>query len=272
MRAEPLLLRQRTKSCVSRFVPASSRCGRPNNKGFTLVELLSVVGIMAILIGITVPSIPGLKGSKDTTKAASDIAGILEYARTQAMAGNTYTWVGFFEEDPTVTATTPQTKGKGQLVIAVVSSSDGTNLSTELANSKLPGSSTPTTGSLTQISKILRIPNIHVDTSISTLGTIPFPTTTAAITPYEVDPTAANQSGTTFDFPFTGAAQYNFSQIIQFNPQGDASEIYSSPTQAIDIGLRPARGDEPLTNGNGSKNVVVIRIEGIGGKVTIYRP
>ena len=104
------------------------------------------------------------------------------------MANDTYTWVGFFEEDPTVAATSPQTSGQGQLVVALITSKDGTNLKTQVSGGKLPAAV------LTQITKLLKIPNVHVATLAAT-ATVARPTAT-----YTVDPTAA--SGTaSFDFP-----------------------------------------------------------------------
>ena len=67
--------------------------------GFTLIELLVVVGIIALLLVLIAPAFTYIKGGTDVTSAAYTIKGVLDTARTYAKANNTYTWVGFFEED-----------------------------------------------------------------------------------------------------------------------------------------------------------------------------
>ena len=64
--------------------------------GFTLIELLVVIGIMVLLMALLTPAFTTLKGAGDVTSAAYTIKGVLEQARTYAIANNTYTWVGFY--------------------------------------------------------------------------------------------------------------------------------------------------------------------------------
>ena len=67
--------------------------------GFTLLELLIVVGIIAPLMVLIAPAFTTIKGGTDVTSAAYTIKGVLDTARTYAKANNTYTWVGFYEEN-----------------------------------------------------------------------------------------------------------------------------------------------------------------------------
>src|SRR6476646_8838660 len=76
-------------------------------RGFTLLELLIVVGIIGILLVLIAPAFTTIKGGTDVTSAAYTIKGALESARTYAKANNTYTWVGFFEEDAAQSSTNP---------------------------------------------------------------------------------------------------------------------------------------------------------------------
>ena len=64
--------------------------------GFTLLELLIVVGIIATLLVLMAPAFTYIKGGTDVTSAAYTIKGVLDTARTYAKANNTYTWVGFY--------------------------------------------------------------------------------------------------------------------------------------------------------------------------------
>ena len=76
-------------------------------RGFTLLELLIVVGIIGLLLVLIAPAFTTIKGGTDVTSAAYTIQGVLDTARTYAKANNTYTWVGFLRRivaEPTTTA------------------------------------------------------------------------------------------------------------------------------------------------------------------------
>src|SRR5438093_9407175 len=96
--------------------------------GFTLLELLIVIGIIGLLLVLIAPAFTTIKGGTDVTSAAYTIKGALDTARTYAKANNTYTWVGFFEEDASLSSTTPATAGPGRVVISIVASKDGSNV------------------------------------------------------------------------------------------------------------------------------------------------
>ncbi len=57
---------------------------------FTLVEMLVVLGIIAILSAIAVPLIPALMRSNTLDSNVQTLTGILEQARETAISGNTY--------------------------------------------------------------------------------------------------------------------------------------------------------------------------------------
>src|SRR2546423_6493352 len=90
--------------------------------------MLVVIAIILILMVLLAPAFTSLKPAGDVTSAAYTIKGVLEQARTYAMANNTYTWVGFFEEDGSISPTNPPTPGNGRLVISIVGSIDGTSI------------------------------------------------------------------------------------------------------------------------------------------------
>src|SRR5438874_12944042 len=108
----------------------SGIAAQPLRAGFTLLELLIVVGIIALLLVLIAPAFTTLKGGSDVTSAAYTIKGVLETARTYAKANNTYTWVGFFEED--VSSITPGPVGIGRVVMSIVASKNGTNVGSDL--------------------------------------------------------------------------------------------------------------------------------------------
>jgi Tfp pilus assembly protein FimT len=229
---------------------------------FTLVELLVVVGVMAIMTALVVPAFTAMQGSANVTKTAYDVEGALELARTYAMANNTYSWVGFFEEDPTQSS---GVAGTGRVVISTVASKDGTEIYANTGNLSMPSAG------LLQVAALVKLANAHLDTLASTAISRPV----ISSTEYQVGSPAFGESDsgtpnlTTYNYPITGTAQYTFAKIIQFSPQGDATKIVDSPTQLMEIGLRPAHGNVVDA---GSKNLVALQITGIGGLVQIYRP
>src|SRR5437899_7607647 len=96
--------------------------------GFTLIELLVVIGVVILLTVLLTPAFTNLKRAGDVTSAAYTIKGVLEQARTYAMANHTYTWVGFYEEDASQPSTNPPTPGVGRLIVSIVASKDGTTV------------------------------------------------------------------------------------------------------------------------------------------------
>src|SRR5438034_2985558 len=113
--------------CSSFELQASTRRSRgvvQRKRAFTLLEMLIVMGIIALLMVLVAPAFTNLKSAGGVTSAAYTIKGVLDQARTYAKANDTYTWVGFFEEN--VASTTPGSAGFGRIVMSVVASTDGT--------------------------------------------------------------------------------------------------------------------------------------------------
>src|SRR5213078_2642527 len=119
----PLTLQRRSTFTL----PGQRQCA----SAFTLLELLIVIGIIALLMILIVPGFTTIKGAGDFTNAVYGIQGTLESARTYAKANHTYVFVGFAEVDSSVDrSVSPQvTTGPapyGRVAVAVVASKDGT--------------------------------------------------------------------------------------------------------------------------------------------------
>jgi type II secretory pathway pseudopilin PulG len=259
---------------------------------FTLVELLVVIGIILTLTPLLAPAFTSLKPAGDVTGAAYMIKGVLEQARTYAMSNNTYTWVGFYEEDGSIASTTPPTPGNGRLIMSIVGSVDGTNIYGT-------GTGTIDPTKLIPIGKLVRIDNLHLPLFAIGSGTgETFDTRPALLFELtggynysrfgELNATIPNTAPYTtpynFQYPVGNPAptlQYTFKKILQFNPRGETRVNGNSYDlrRVVEIGLLQTRENTvPVpVNGGGTStatyagNVVALQISGLGGTVRIYR-
>jgi prepilin-type N-terminal cleavage/methylation domain-containing protein len=289
---------------VRRIRPSTSRLSPPTartlqvaalkqrqfetNRGFTLLELLIVVGIIAMLMMLIAPAFTTIKSGTDVTSAAYSIKGVLDTARTYAKANNTYTWVGFFEEDVSRPSTNPPRAGVGRLVMSIVASNNGTNV-----YGGANGPIDPT--KLTQLGKLVKIENVHVPLFALGTGTgdtfdarpSPSPGSDANNSRFgELNGSSPNTAPLTsprsFQYPVGNgppAAQYTFSRLLEFNPRGESRVIGDSVIRrVVEIGLIQTHGTAtPAPTGTGtggsifSGNVVAVQINGFAGDVRIYR-
>ena len=237
---------------LSRRVPRSLQ--RERASAFTLLELLIVVGIIALLLVLIAPAFTTIKGGTDVTNAAYTIKSALDTARAYAKANNTYTWVGFAGSiGATIT---------GQVQVAIVASKDGTDLGTSN-----PGTS-DITANVTPVGKLVRIDNIDIgNTGAPTSDGTEFESRPAVDDAYRV-----SSSGDTH-YPFT-TQQVTFNRWIRFSPRGEAV-VKGGDTQIAhyaEVGVLPTHGTTlAATTNPASGNLVAIQIGGFGGNVRIYR-
>src|SRR5438067_10305766 len=268
-RAALTLQKQREHASAFTFAKQRERAS-----AFTLIELLIVIGIIGVLLVLIAPAFTSMKGGTDVTSAAYTIEGVLDTARTYAKANNTYTWVGFYEEDvsqPSIShGSDPCIGCVGRLVMSTVASNDGTMIYTGNLSSPVTLDSTK----LTQVGKLAKIENLHLTTFGAPPGTpptSPFATRPEVATASKIGDgiTAPPNPYLTFYYPADGS-QYQFKKVVQFTPRGEAVITNRNYTMApvSEVGVEPTHGTTLDTN---STNPVAIQFTGFGGSVKIYR-
>jgi prepilin-type N-terminal cleavage/methylation domain-containing protein len=244
---------------------------RERNSAFTLFELLIVIAIMAVLLVLLAPAFTSIKTGGNVTSAAYTIKSVLDTARTYAKTNNTYTWVGFYEENvANPTSPNSNTPAVGRVIMSIVASKDGTtvydpnNLATIDATK------------LIQVGKLTKIDNLHLWTHTDTpSGTGSTFDTRPNVTPTTYcigDSTPAN-SATPFQYPVGNPApsvQYTFYKAVQFSPRGEARvNNNSNSPQAAEIAFEQTHG--AAIPASIPANVVAIQVNGFAGDVSIYR-
>src|SRR4030043_528748 len=84
---------EQMKKETKKFDPCLTRPG--HNGGFSLIEMLVVIGIVAILVALSIPAINVMQRSFNSTGAESMISAALATARTLAISKGQYAGVRF---------------------------------------------------------------------------------------------------------------------------------------------------------------------------------
>lgn len=199
-----------------------------------------MIAIIGMLAALTVPAVPSILGARGVAKAVEDTSGILELARTEAIARRTYVYVAFLN--------TTNVFGNSELCIGAVSSLDG-SANTDPSN-------------LRAITKALKIDKTRMAESA---GELPANVSGLATNARFL----TNTVGMAFD---VGKEKFPASAIgIIFSPTGEALSAAGSLNfiPQVDIGLVPTRGTAPQTAG---KDGAVVRYSGGSGNIQIFRP
>lgn len=226
-------------------------------RGFTLVEMLVVIAIMAILASLLLPAFSSFRGAGALSKVAGDIAGTMQQARAYAMSKNTYVYVGLQEVDAMAPSSAD---GIGRLTVAVVASLDGTRPYTSNALAA---------PNIAAISKIQTFDGAHLTNSAALVNG----TNMTGRTSPDVD-LSRTVSTTTFQWPLTGTTQYSFKKVIEFDPQGVArvqtnGSFSSTVSRTIEIALVPSHGNAVAAS---TENQAAVQINGITGATRLFRP
>jgi prepilin-type N-terminal cleavage/methylation domain-containing protein len=234
-------------------------------RGFSLLELLAVVTVMAILASLAVLSFRGINSSGNFNRAVDEISGILEQGRSYAMAQNTYVWIVLYENAPASSPTS--------VFVAGFSSGDGTDpfgwSATPATVTVPPGTVNGTT--LTQVIRVHRYRGLHLETTTlpnapSSPGT---PATNPAVPPATAAPvfqfTTQSDAGP-IQLANAGSGTISTYWLIQFTPTG-AARTSANPVDSVWLGLQPSLSGAAVD----THNIASIKVSGLTGAVAIYR-
>jgi prepilin-type N-terminal cleavage/methylation domain-containing protein len=251
---------------------------RSTRAAFTLLELLIVVGIIGLLLLLIAPAFTYIKGGNDVTSAAYTVKGAIETARTYAKANNTYTWVGFYEENVANPASpNSDTPAVGRIIISIVASKDGTEVYTSVAS---PAADMDSAGAkLLQVGKLTKLENMHLRTFANGLGTgETFPNRPAipggSPDNAKIGDTSPDPSLRYFHYPPTvpeASMQYKFQKMIQCSPRGECrpqNDNYDMRA-VMEVGLQQTHGTN--VPGLADPTNCAVQLSGFGGNVKIYQ-
>jgi Tfp pilus assembly protein FimT len=283
------LSRRSRAKADQRLTKHSKHCGA----AFTLLELLIVIGIIALLFVLIAPAFTYMKSGSDFTNGVYGIQRMLENARTYAKANHTYVFVGFAEVDSSVdpsvspqvtTGTTPY----GRVAVAVVASKDGTRqFNYATSNQGSDWTANYSNGAnLFAIGKLQRYENLHfIPVDFGSWTPTDHPNSNMArfqpTGPPYILGNAASSSVTPFSWPLgsaLGNGQYNFTRVIYFDPTGTAriatSTNADSIVQVMEIDLQASHGTAVagLPSNQDVGNHSAIQIAPMSGEVRVYRP
>jgi prepilin-type N-terminal cleavage/methylation domain-containing protein len=267
---------------------------------FTLLELLIVIGIIAILLVLIVPAFRTIKSGTDVAGAIYGVKGVLEIARVYAKTNHTYVFVGFAEVDSSVDpAVSPQvTTGPapyGRVALAVVASKDGmrhfqfttSNQGSDWQSNYADPTKPEYRGAhLVAVGKLERYENLHFLVDFPSWTPTAHPNSNMArYQPSSATYTlgnAASATATPFTWPLGSPLnsdyQYRFDKGIYFNPIGVARIATSTNADEIarlmEIDFQPTHGTvvPPVPTNQDVGNHAAIQIAPTSGAIRIYRP
>jgi type II secretory pathway pseudopilin PulG len=261
-----------------------------------LLELLIVIGVIAILLVLIGPAFTTITSSTDANSAIYGVKGVLENARAYAKANHTYVFVGFSEVDSSVDpSVSPQiTNGDtpyGRVAVAVVASKDGTSqyqyATTDQGNDWTANYANG--AHLVAVGKLARYENLHfVGLDFRSWSPSAHPNSKMAryqpTGPPYILSHALSRSVTPFTWPLgsplDSGYQYRFDRVINFDPTGIAriAAEYNGDaiTHVIEIDFQPTHGTVfPLLPDDFNQDVgshAVIQLGTTSGAVRVYRP
>jgi len=204
--------------------------------GFSLIELLVVIAIVCLLGTLTISAFNSIGQARGVTEAAYQLSAAVDLARSEAIARQTYVWLGLQQQT---------NAGNLDLCVGMVYSKDG--------------SSSTTSSNLQPIGRPIVIQRV----GLANASTLNLPVAISGATEL-----ASFSGGASFQI---GQANFNSRRTITITPLGEAMTA-PSPTSSsgfdprIAVGMRKTRGTTLLPD-----NDVAVVVDGSVGTPSIHR-
>jgi len=218
-----------------------------SRRAFTLIELLTVISVVALLGTLTIPIVSNAAMGGKFNKALIDLSGALERAQAYAVANNTYTFVAFTEPD-----------ADGRISVGLFGSRDGSagvpNLSTAGDTYAIVDARSATEGSLVALDHLTVLEGVKLQDDQPAGNGLSLKAASAW-----------SQNGAKFSF-----RGQTFTRALQFTPTGEA-RVSSLLPEIVRVIAVPLKGDArgALTDAAGAS---AIQVFGLTGLVNVERP
>lgn len=225
-------------SPLIRTFRCAKRCG-----GFSLLEILAVMLLLGVLTSAVLPAFNSIAGGQGFAQGVYEIRDLLELARSEAIARQTYVWVGFQNV---------QTTTGCEIQMAAVASMDGSGTNTSAAN-------------LAVCSRVLHVRDARLSQWSALSASMQ--SMLSGTTPSSI---AVNTQGIAFS---AGAASFSGGYTLTYTPRGEALlKGAASSTDGydplIDVSIQKAHGTTVSAN---AENASVL-VQGATGALRIMRP
>jgi prepilin-type N-terminal cleavage/methylation domain-containing protein len=252
----PLPLFSPTRSAFHGSASARSIATRSTH-AFSLIELMIVIGIIAILAAILGPSIGGVLKGKRIEQAISTVSSALENARYEAIGKNSYIWVAIQNVAPGASRS-----GSDEIwLMNFKTSNDSNRLPTDNSDYK----SVP-------LSELTRVEGV----SVISLQNLPEALTQKLP---QVPPPSdfGSQPERSAPIKITGGPDIgiaSFTKLILFTPRGEAfydpgNDAMPNPDPTLAIGLAQTINGKPTKD---FQDAAVVLTSGLNGRISSIRP
>lgn len=238
---------------LSSSLQAPSRPSAPRGKpGFTLVELIIVLGIILMILGFTAPAVVGILRGRKVEQALSIVSDALERARGEAVTQNTYLWTGFLNVPPA-----DSVSGQDELWILTFKSKTGESRISD------PATILPF-GPLRRVEGSSLVNKDKLPGNLSSL----MPQGSSDFNAESVSSKALKWAGA------GSSGSKNFDRLIVFTPRGEAlietgDLDLPSPQAYLWLGLSKTTQGSVAPN---EKDCAALSVSGLTGRVLVVRP